>query len=69
MKIPRKNSLIKCTDKVICGLLKIKEEDFLLFLGEIPNMPGGHCVIVTPNGKIVWGYHTDNFVELTEDEV
>lgn len=38
-----------------------------LFLGEIPNMPG-HCVVEL-DGKIVWGYHTDNFIELTEEEV
>ena len=46
-----------------------------LFLGEIPNMPGGHCVVLeyshavqnTLNALYV-GYHTDNFRELTEEE-
>ena len=39
-----------------------------VFLGEIPNMPG-HCVVAEhPSGQIYSGYHTDNFVELTERE-
>lgn len=68
MKIPRKNSLVKCIDETICSLIKIKKEQSLVFLGEIQNMPG-HCIIVLPSGKIIWGYHTDDFIELTEEEV
>lgn len=47
-----------------------KNGESLLFLGEIEQMPG-HCVVVQGNkdGKIHYGYHTDNFVELTDDEV
>ena len=55
----------------------------VLFLGEIPNM-AGHCIIVSgwkrsikdanevpvlQSCDITYGWHTDNFVELTEDEV
>ena len=39
----------------------------VLFLGEIAEMPG-HCVVVKRDGRVMWGYHTDNFRELTEDE-
>lgn len=39
-----------------------------VFFGEIPNMPG-HCVVADQrSGQIYSGYHTDNFVELAEEE-
>ena len=39
-----------------------------VFLGEIVNMPG-HCVVAEmPTGHIHSGWHTDNFVELSDDE-
>jgi hypothetical protein len=38
------------------------------FLGEIPNMPD-HCVVVSVrSGKIYTGYHSTNFLELSESE-
>lgn len=44
-------------------------QDVFIFLGEIPNMRG-HCVIVdNKTGLILSGYHTSNFIELTEEEV
>lgn len=40
-----------------------------IFFGEIPNMPG-HCVVADhQTGQLYSGYHTENFVELTDDEV
>lgn len=40
----------------------------LLFLGEIPNMPG-HCVVMdVDSSKIHSGSHTENFVELSNEE-
>jgi hypothetical protein len=40
-----------------------------VFLGELVNMRG-HCVVADhKTGQIYSGYHTDNFVELSEDEV
>ena len=40
-----------------------------IYMGEIPNMRG-HCVVADHNtGQIFSGYHVENFVELTEDEV
>ena len=39
-----------------------------IFFGEIPNMPG-HCVIAEQqSGRLHSGYHTDSFIELTEEE-
>lgn len=43
--------------------------DKFVFLGEIEQMPG-HCVVVRlSDNKIFTCYHTDSFVELTEDEI
>ena len=45
-----------------------KEKGTYIFFGEIPNMPD-HCIVADyKTGKIYSGYHTDNFVELTDDE-
>lgn len=39
-----------------------------IFFGEMPNMPG-HCVVADHRtGRIYSGFHTDHFIELTEDE-
>lgn len=42
--------------------------DTVLFLGEIPNMPG-HCAIATHSGKIDFGFHTNSFEEIPQEEV
>ena len=39
-----------------------------LFLGEIANMPE-HCVVVGDHGKIIAGYHTENFVEIPPEDM
>jgi len=44
-----------------------KELTFV-YLGDIPNMPM-HCVIAGSSGKVYFGIHTGDLVELTEDEV
>ena len=36
--------------------------------GEIYLMPE-HCVVATRDGKVLWGYHTEHFIPLTEDEI
>lgn len=39
-----------------------------VFLGDIPNMPD-HCVVIDyKSGRIYSGYHTENFIEIPEDE-
>lgn len=46
-----------------------KEKSIYIFFGEIPNMPD-HCVVVDhKTGKIYSGYHTADFIELTDDEI
>jgi hypothetical protein len=45
-----------------------RNERSLVFIGEIPNMPG-HGVFAGGSGKMHIGYHINEFVELTEDEV
>lgn len=44
------------------------EGDTVLVLGDIAKMPG-HCVIALKNGKVVFGYHTENFTPLTDEEI
>jgi len=72
-KIPRQYSLVRWVCKGINPKIKgkypFKENGIYIFFGEIPNMPG-HCIVSDhKTGKIYSGYHTDNFVELTGDEV
>jgi len=43
-------------------------KDVFLFLGEVQQMPG-HCVVAAKDGRIIWGYHTENFVVISEEEV
>jgi hypothetical protein len=43
------------------------QKDTFLFLGEVRQMPG-HCVVATKDGRVIWGYHTANFVVISEDE-
>jgi len=51
------------------GAPSLKAGVAYVFLGEIPNMPG-HCVVAdAKTGQLITGYHTDNFVEIPEDEV
>ena len=45
-----------------------KAGDIVLILGEVKHMPG-HCVVATKDGKVHFGYHTQNFVKLKKDEV
>ena len=66
MKIPRKYSLVKVIDETMKERTNLWGS--IIFLGEIPNMLG-HCVIADSTGAIKCGFHTFDFVELTEDEV
>jgi len=74
---PRKLSLVKFDEgegyptppmpKELRKQYPFGRDEHLMFIGEIVNMPG-HCVLVRKNGEVVWGYHTDNFKELTDEE-
>lgn len=79
-KMPRQYSMVK-----ICGFWlktiedtgytldhlyqEAKKRNVFIFLGDIPNMQG-HCIVVSvQTGKIFSCYHTEDFEELSEDEV
>lgn len=60
-RTPRQYALVKAIPKYVANF----GVETLIFLGEIPNMPG-YCVIYDiVRSQIVWGYHTEYFVELT----
>ena len=45
------------------------ENEVYIFMGDIEQMPG-HCILCNfKTGKMIIGYHTDNFIPLTEDEI
>jgi hypothetical protein len=44
-----------------------KAGECLLCLGEIKDMPG-HIAVVDSRGKVMWGYHDDNFREITDND-
>jgi len=46
----------------------IKLNEQVIYLGEIPNCLS-HCVVVKHSGEVVWMVHTNDFRELTEDEL
>ena len=71
---PRVNSLVKfvpggCFPSDMQDLYPypFTESETLLYLGEIVNMPG-HVIVVNQEGKVFFGFHPENFVELDEDE-
>jgi hypothetical protein len=70
--VPRPMSLVKFDfDRVDASYhsnYPFTRKGVYVFLGEIANM-GGHCIVVDhKTGQIHSGYHTENFVELAEDE-
>ena len=71
-KVPRKLSLVRfAADGVSAAAMRklpFRRDRAYVFLGEIPNMRG-HCVVAEQDsGRVYAGYHTDQFVELTEEE-
>ena len=71
-KQPRKMSLVRfdfdAIPKSYHRKYPFRAGRVYVFFGEITNMRG-HCVVADHRtGKIYSGYHTENFVELTEDE-
>jgi len=71
-KKPRRLSLVKAPAVILEGKtvrFPYAKDQPLIFLGEIPNMPG-HCVVIgAKSGRVYSGYHTGNFVELSDDDV
>ena len=51
------------------GESPLLDDSVFVYLGEIPNMPG-HCVVAGhKTGRVLSGFHTDNFVELKDSEI
>jgi hypothetical protein len=51
------------------NLYPFSKDQVFVMLGEIEGMDG-HCVVSNiKTGQIHVNYHTDNFIELTEDEL
>jgi hypothetical protein len=42
--------------------------EVILVFGDIAKMPG-HCVIAAKDGRVHFGYHTENFTPLTDEEI
>lgn len=65
---PRKPPCVVIADYPDGAQYPFKRGESLLWLGEITNMPG-HCVVVTRAGKVLWGYHSENFRDPTPEEL
>jgi hypothetical protein len=50
------------------NLYPFKEEEHVLMLGEIKNM-SNHVAVVLCDGRVMSGYHIDNFQILTPEEL
>lgn len=72
-KRPRELSLVRLRKKVSqsssAKQLPFFDDMPLVFLGEIPNMPGHGVFAGHRSGRIYSGYHIEQFVELSESEV
>jgi hypothetical protein len=81
-KIPRQYSMVKFNFKVLDSPAYDRYRgDFyktfgtpeapknFIFFGDIPNMPGHSVIADLKTGKFEFCWHTDYFLELTEDEL
>jgi hypothetical protein len=72
-KPPRKLSLVRLKEKWAkqssAEELPFRDDMPLVFLGEIPNMPGHGVFAGHRSGHLYSGYHIEQFVELPESEV
>lgn len=71
MSFPRPLSLVRFRTEIeeSLSLYPFANDMPLIFLGEIPNLPDHGVFLGHRSGRAYSGYHIDNFVELTEDEV
>lgn len=79
-KIPRQYSMVKVSDfwlKTIENTCYDSDslyrqaivDNHFIFLGDIPNQQG-HCIVISVKTGMVFScYHTEDFEELSEDEV
>jgi diadenosine tetraphosphate (Ap4A) HIT family hydrolase len=64
--IPRQYSLVRFVREDMSS--PFSRNVAYIFLGEMPNMPG-HCVVIGEGSRILAGQHTENFKELTDEEL
>lgn len=50
------------------NLFECGENDSILCLGEITNMPG-HYIMVSKSGKVIYGIHPELFIECSENDI
>jgi uncharacterized protein with WD repeat len=72
METPRQYSLVKFDFSTLpdeyANQYPFKPNKRYIFFGEMPNMEG-HCIVMDYEGKHFIGYHTENFIEMNEDEL
>jgi hypothetical protein len=67
-KQPRRNALVRTVPIPGEKRAPFRKNATLVFLGEIPNMPG-HCIVADlKTGTLSGGYHTERFEEIPDDE-
>jgi len=74
--MPRINSLVKfilqedISEEIVrkYAALGLEAGKTYLFMGEIIQMQG-HCIVANDDGRVIWGFHTENFVELKGAEL
>lgn len=55
-------------DKKHLRHIPFTKDDTFVYLGDIVQMPG-HCIVIRmKDGKVFCGYHTEDFVEIPEEE-
>ena len=64
MSIVEFNDVYDCAKKY---KYPFKNKERVLCLGEVVNMPG-HYAIAKSDGKISYGWHPENFKQLTDEE-
>lgn len=77
LPVPRQYSFVKYDVSNLPAMYQKQYQDGMLvfsptcryiFLGVVPNMEG-HCIVTDDDGKLYVGYHIENFIELTDDEL
>lgn len=71
-KVPKKLSLVRFDAPWLSPqqrrAVPFTKSGVYLFLGEVANMPE-HCVVMDYKANRTYvGYHTDNFIQLADDE-
>jgi hypothetical protein len=70
---PRPLSMVKIREEQLKNFKSdsqlFQEKDLLVYLGEIPNMMGHGIFLGYHSGRAYCGYHPEEFVELSEEEI